>query len=91
MTKKERVLAAIAHKQTDKVPKGELYIESNIANKLIDKNYPLDYQHFDREKEVRELLHMVLVNLGEWPLSSRMQSPPKMPWLCTILQKLQTK
>jgi len=67
MTKKERVLAAIAHKQTDKVPKGELYIESNIANKLIDKNYPLDYQHFDREKEVRELLHMDLVNLGEWP------------------------
>jgi uroporphyrinogen decarboxylase len=67
MTKKERVLAAIAHTETDKVPKGEIYIEPNIANKLIGKNYPLDYQYFDREKEVRELLHMDLVNLGEWP------------------------
>lgn len=67
MTKKERVLAAMAHKETDKVPKGEIYIESNIANKLIQKDYPLDYLHFDREKEVRELLNMDLVNLGEWP------------------------
>jgi len=67
MNKKERVLAAIAHRQTDKVPKGEIYIESNIANNLIGKNYPTDYQYFDREKEVRELLHMDLVNLGEWP------------------------
>ena len=67
MTKKERVRAAIAHKVTDKVPKGEIYIESNIANKLIGKDYPLDYQYFAREKEVRELLNMDLVNLGEWP------------------------
>ncbi len=67
MTKKERVLAAIAHKQTDKVPKGEIYIEPNIANKLIGKDYPLEYQYFDREKEVRELLHIDFINLGEWP------------------------
>lgn len=67
MTKKERVLAAIAHEQTDKIPKGEIYIEPNIANKLLGKNYPLDYQYFDREKEVRELLHIDLINLGEWP------------------------
>jgi uroporphyrinogen decarboxylase len=67
MTKKERVLAAINLQETDKVPKGEIYIESNIANKLLGKEYPLEYQHFQREKEVRELLHMDLVNLGEWP------------------------
>ncbi len=67
MTKKERVRAAIAHNETDKVPKGEIFIESNIANTLLGKDYPLDYQYFDREKEVRELLHMDLVNLGEWP------------------------
>lgn len=67
MTKKERIRAAIAHQETDKVPKGEIYIEPNIANQLIGKNYPLDYQYFDREKEVRELLNMDLVNLGEWP------------------------
>jgi len=67
MKKKERVLAAIAHKETDKVPKGEIFIESNIANKLLGKCYPIDYQYYDREKEVRELLNMDLVNLGEWP------------------------
>ncbi len=67
MTKKERVRAAIAHKETNKVPKGEIFIESNIANKLLGKDYPLDYQYFEREKNVRELLHMDLVNLGEWP------------------------
>jgi len=67
MTKKERIKAAIEHKETDKVPKGEIYIESEIANKLLNKSYPLDYQYFQREKEVREMLHMDLVNLGEWP------------------------
>ncbi len=66
MTKKERVREVISYRATNKVPKGEIFIESNIANKLLGKDYPLDYQYFEREKEVRELLHMDMVNLGEW-------------------------
>lgn len=67
MTKKERVLAAINHQETDKIPKGELYIQPQIANKLLGKEYPLTYQHFERDKAVRELLHMDIINVGDWP------------------------
>lgn len=67
MTKKERVWAAIRHEESDRVPKGELYIQPQIANKLLGEEYPLDYQHFERDCKVRELLHMDLVNVGDWP------------------------
>jgi len=67
MTKKERVLCAINHKEADRVPKGEIWVDGNLANKLLGKEYPLDYQHFERDKEVRELLKMDLVNVGDWP------------------------
>lgn len=67
MTKRERVLAAIHHKETDKVPKGELYIQPQIANKLLGKDYPLDHQHFERDRAVRELLRMDVINVGDWP------------------------
>lgn len=67
MTKKERVWAAIRHQEADRVPKGELYIQPDIANKLLGKEYPKDHQHFERDRAVRELLHMDLVNVGDWP------------------------
>lgn len=67
MTKKERVLAAIHHQEPDKIPKGELYIQPQIANKLLGKEYPLDHQCFERDKAVRELLCMDVINVGDWP------------------------
>lgn len=67
MTKRERVLAAIHHQKTDKVPKGELYIQPQIANKLLGTDYPLDHQNFERDKAIRELLHMDVINVGDWP------------------------
>ena len=67
MTKKERVLAAIHHQEPDKIPKEELYIQPQIANKLLGKEYPLDHQHYERDKAVRELLHMDVINVGDWP------------------------
>ena len=67
MTGKERVREAILHHETDRVPKGELHIEGELSNLLLGKSYPLTYEDFERERAVRELLHMDLVNVGEWP------------------------
>ena len=68
MTKKERVHSAIKHKEADRVPKGELLIEASLANKLLGKEYPLDFFHYARDIEVRELLNIDLINLGDWPV-----------------------
>lgn len=67
MTRKERVMAAIRHQETDRIPKGEVYIQPKVANVLLGKDYPLDHQHFERDVEVRKLLNMDLVNVGDWP------------------------
>ena len=67
MNKKERVYASIRHMEPDRVPKGELYIDPSLANKLLGKEYPLDYFHLQRDLEVRELLNIDIINLGEWP------------------------
>lgn len=67
MTKKERVGAAFAHQEPDRVPKGELSIQAGIANRLLAATYPDDYQHYERDRRVRELLHIDYVNMGEWP------------------------
>ncbi|NQT60016.1 MAG: hypothetical protein HQ557_13615 [Bacteroidetes bacterium] len=67
MTKVERMTAAINHQEADKVPKGEICIEGLIANKLLGSDYPLDYQHYTRDKKIRELLHMDFINAGDWP------------------------
>jgi hypothetical protein len=40
MTKKERVLTAINHKETDRIPKGELYIDPGLSNRLVGKDTP---------------------------------------------------
>ena len=67
MTKRERVLAAINHKEPDRVPKGELCIEGGIANILLNKNYPPDFLNFERDLAVRELLDIDFIDLGDWP------------------------
>ena len=67
MTKRERVFAAINHKNVDKIPKGELCIEGGLANRLLSAHYPLDYQHFERDLEIRKLLDIDFINLGDWP------------------------
>ncbi len=68
MTGRERVLCTIGQKEPDKVPKGELCIEAGIANRLLHAGYPDCYQHFQRDKRVRELLSIDLINLGDWPV-----------------------
>ena len=67
MTKKERVLNAINHKSSATIPKGETWIDGNLANKLLNADYPTDYQHFERDLAVRKLLNMDLINVGDWP------------------------
>jgi uroporphyrinogen decarboxylase len=60
----ERALAAIAHCEPDKVPKGEL----NIHLELIDKLAPGLPGEFQRDLAARERLHMDLVCFdAEWP------------------------
>jgi len=34
MTKRERMRAAFRHRESDRVPRGELCIESDLANRL---------------------------------------------------------
>ncbi len=66
MTKKERMAAALNHKEGDKVPKGEICIEAEIANRLLNSDYPKDYQHFERDVAVRKLLNIDFINAGDW-------------------------
>lgn len=67
ITKRERMRAAFAHMEPDRVPRGELCIESGIANRLLGIELPADYQHFDRDLAVRQLLGIDFINLGDWP------------------------
>jgi len=59
--------AAFSHRESDRVPRGELCIESDLANRLIGKEYPADYQHFERDLAVRQVLGIDFINLGDWP------------------------
>ncbi len=67
MTRKERVMTAICHQTPDQVPTGEIHIQPELCSRLLGKEYPLDYQHFERDAAVRTLLDMDVVNMGEWP------------------------
>lgn len=67
MTKVERVMAAIQHQTPDRVPTGEIHIQPGLCCRLLGKEYPQDYQHFERDATVRKLLGMDVVNMGEWP------------------------
>ena len=67
MDHKQRVWAAIRHQPSDRVPMGESWIDGSLANKLMGTDYPLDYQHFERDLAIRKFLGMDFVNVGDWP------------------------
>jgi uroporphyrinogen decarboxylase len=67
MTKRERVAAALAHREPDRVPMGEISIEAGFANMLLGTSFPGDYQHYERDRLVRERLGIDYVNMGDWP------------------------
>ena len=63
MNKKERVMAAIAHREPDRVPKGEVAIEYDFARALVGEDLP-DYE---LNLKVHEMLNMDLMIIGDWP------------------------
>lgn len=66
MTKKERVLCAVDHKNTDKLPKGELGIAKEVADGILGR----EYSERKREIAVREKLNMDLIAVGNWGITS---------------------
>ena len=69
MTHKERVMAAISHRQPDRVPKGELAIEGGLLRRLIDPERSERMSGNERELEVWSLLGADLVNVHQFPLT----------------------
>ncbi len=67
MTKKERVHTTLGHSEPDRVPAGEISIEPGFANRLLGASFPGDYQHYERDRKVRERLDIDYVNMGDWP------------------------
>ena len=67
MTKRERVGITLAHREPDRVPMGEISIEAGFANRLLGTTFPDDYQHYERDRRVRERLDIDYVNMGDWP------------------------
>jgi uroporphyrinogen decarboxylase len=59
----------LAHREPDRVPMGEISIEAGFANRLLGTSFPGDYQHYERDRKVRERLQMDYVNMGDWPVS----------------------
>ena len=68
MRKTERVLAAIAHRQTDRVSKGELGIAPSLRDRLVEGTAAQDACIFERELEARRVLDMDLINIHEYPM-----------------------
>ena len=79
MTKRERVQNALQHLPVDKIPKGELAIDAGLANRLLGGCYAEDFQDFDRELAVRELLKMDFINIGDWPNEQTGQTTDGIP------------
>lgn len=67
MNKREQVRCSISHREPDMVPKGEQCIDAGSANRLLQKSYPDDYQHFERDLAARQLLNIDLINIVVWP------------------------
>lgn len=63
MNKKERVRAAIAHREPDRVPKGEVAIEADFARALVGEDLP----PWELSLRAHELLNMDLMVIGDWP------------------------
>ncbi len=68
MNKKQRVRAAIAHREPDRVPKGEVAIEAEFARALVgDALVGQEMSPRDLERRVHEILNMDLWFVGDWP------------------------
>ena len=67
MNRRERMVEAIRHKEADRVPKGEICIEAGIANRLLGREYSSEYQDYERDRAVRDLLRADFINVGDWP------------------------
>ena len=63
MNKKERVRAAIAHREPDRLPKGEMDIEVEFARALVGESLP----YRDLNLKTHEMLNMDLMVIGDWP------------------------
>jgi uroporphyrinogen decarboxylase len=61
------VQTTLAHREPDRVPAGEISIEAGFANRLLGTAFPGDYQHYGRDRLVRERLEADFVNMGDWP------------------------
>ena len=68
MTRIERVLAAIAHRQPDRAPKGELGIAPRLRDRLVEGTPAQGGSVFERELEARRVLDMDLINIHEYPM-----------------------
>ncbi len=76
MNRKERMHAAIEHREADRVPKGEVAIEAEFAQALVEAYPQLAAQHrpppchspsLALEAQVRAMLNMDLWIVGDWP------------------------
>ena len=68
MTSIERVLAAIHHRQPDRVPKGELGIAPSLRDALVAGTAAQGAPVYERELEARRVLGMDLINIHEYPM-----------------------
>ncbi|MDR1292360.1 MAG: hypothetical protein LBJ91_03055 [Clostridiales Family XIII bacterium] len=67
MDSKTRVMAAIRRRTTDRVPRGELGIEEGFIRNFLPPDEYEKLSPMARGLRVRELLHMDLVNIHEFP------------------------
>lgn len=67
MTRRERVYAAIAHQQPDRVPKGELLIAPSLISQLLEGQNTKGMSALAKEIAVRDLLGIDLINIHEYP------------------------
>lgn len=61
-------MAAISHREPDRVPKGELMIEGRLVEALLGSEYARSLDPFARDLKVRKLLSMDLVHVHEFPM-----------------------
>jgi uroporphyrinogen decarboxylase len=75
MTHKERVRAAICHKKSDRVPRGEMAIERELLHKLVgDQRYLAQNENEQLLAGIREL-GADLVNIHQFPMEQVGRTP----------------
>lgn len=88
MTKKERVLAAIRHQPTDRIPKGDLLIENGLLKKLLPEEQYGHLSPMAQQIAVRELLNCDIMVVHEYPAELVGYADDGFPILQTILGDL---